>query len=195
MEYSFTAPQKRAKELWQEKTVHVLSGGFNIVGFENFAALGYLPKGIALSVNHAARTATPIKGAQVFEAVAADGTAVKVKKTTPGLLFIAGDPIGTAAASTTVASVDKSNAAYDVINLTAAVGALSVGTNLFTVLAGGGAGKTLKTTGLCYADVKYKAGKQNCDVVIQAYEVMNAYLPYPLTDTQKTELTGRFYVV
>jgi len=193
-EYKFTAPAKKTNELWQEKTVHVLSGGFNIKNFDAFAVLGYLPKGIPLSLNFDTREATPIKGAIVYEAAGSGATAIKVKKQTPGLLFVAGDIIGNATQTTTVASVDKSNVAYDVINLNAAIGALSVDSAL---LSGSevGVGKILKATGLSYADVTYKTGKTGVDCIIQAYEVKNKFLPYPLTTTQISEITSRFFVI
>lgn len=191
MEYNVTQPGKVRKEIWNEKTVHVLSGGFNIVGFLSFAALGFLPKGIPLFLDHTLRTATPIKGAVLTLALGATDETAQVKK---GHVFAVGDFIGNATKAVTIEGINTSNAAYDVITLSEAIGAVSVGGTLFSATEEGAA-KVLKATALNYADVKWKVSKAACSAVIQAYEVRNSLLPYPLTATQISELTSRFYVV
>lgn len=195
MEYNVTLPAKRAKEIWREDTTTRLSGGFNIVGFLSFATLGYLPKGVPLAVDHATRSATPIKGAVLQAALLVGDTTARVLKTpfnTP--LFAVGDFIGTAANAVHITAIDTSNAAYDLFTLSAAIGAVSVGGTLFSATADGAA-KVLTATGLNYADVKWKPSTSACTVVIRADEVINKWLPYPLTTTQITQLTPRFYVV
>jgi len=191
MHYDVTPKDTPQKELWQEKTVHRLSGGFNIVGFASFASLGRLPKGIALNINFATRNATPIKGAVLQANLGASDTTAKILKNG---LFAVGDFIGNAANAVQITAINTSNAAYDELTLSAAIGAVTAGGVLHSATALGAA-KILPATGLNYADVKWQPGAFHCSCIIQAYEVTNAYLPYPLTTTQKTELTSRFFIV
>lgn len=195
MRYNVTQPGARDKEIWQEKTVHVLSGGFNIVGFAAFAVNGWLPKGFPVYVDHAQRTATPIKGAVLQANLLVTDTVARVLKTANKVpMFVAGDFIGTSAKAVSVVSVDTTNVAYDEITLSDTIAAISAGGYLFSATALG-ASKVLSVTGLTYAPIKWEPGLCAVSVVIQAYEVRNAYLPYPLTTTQITQLTSRFYVV
>lgn len=196
LKYNVITPAARENEIWDERTVHRLSGGFNIVGFDQFALSGWLPKGIPLSLDHVARTATPIKGGILQTAVAAVDTQMKLLKTANNQpLFAVGDYIGNATNAVLVTAVDKSNEAYDLITLSGAFGSIiAIGGTVLSASAAG-ASKILKAHALNYAPVKWESGKQACSAVIQAYEVRNGFLPYPLTTTQQSELTSRFYVV
>jgi len=196
LKYNVTQPAARENEPWDEKTVHRLKGGFNIVNFDQFALAGWLPKAIPLAIDYVARTATPIKGGVLHTAVAAGDTEMRLLKNISGNpLFAVGDFIGNATKAVLITQVDKSNGAYDRFVLSEAFGsAITVGG---TVLSGteAGANKIPKANAMNYAPVKWESGKQACTGVIQAYEVRNKFLPYPLTDTQKTELTSRFHVI
>ncbi len=191
MHYDVTGKGKPFQEIWQEKTVRVLSGGFNIVGFEKFAQIGYLPKGIPLNIDFANRNATPIKGAILNAAMLVDATTAEVKK---GHTFIVGDFFGNSAAATTITAIDTTNANYDVFTLAGAIGVVSNGGLLLSATEAG-AGKVLAANFLNYADVPYKAGVFSCTAVYAAIEVINAKLPYALSTTQKTELGSRFLVI
>lgn len=194
--YQVTQPQKPENELWDELTTHRLKGGFNIVGFNSFAHIGGLPKGIPLSLDHVARTATPIKGAILQAAVAATDTTMRLVKNASGApLFVVGDFIGNATNAVLVTAVDPSNAGYDLITLSGQFGSIVAIGSLVLSAKEAGAAKVLKAHALNYAFVKWEPGKSACAAIIRAYEVRNGFLPYPLSVTQQTELTSRFYVV
>ncbi len=98
-----------------------------------------------------------VKTAKVTENASNSATSIKVAK---GHHFIAGDKIsnGTANAQT-ISSIDKTNAAYDVITVGTTLGAaLSVGDVLFEANSGA---TTLAVTPICVAGSNYdvEAGK------------------------------------
>lgn len=190
MHYAVTPKDAPFLELWQEKTVHVLSGGFNIQNFASFAVLGKLPKGIPLAVDFKNHTATPVKGVVLNSALGASDTTAQVKKNG---LFAVGDFIGTGTKAVQITAINTDNAAYNVITLSEAIGAVANGGVLFSATEAG-AGKVLAINALNYADVKYTPGVFACSAIIQAYEVNNSRLPYPLTTTQISQLGDRFFV-
>nr|GFB65276.1 hypothetical protein [Tanacetum cinerariifolium] len=192
MEYNVTQPGKRAKELWNDKTTVVLSGGFNIVGFLAFAALGYLPKGVPLAVDHTNRTATPIKGAVLQAALGATDTTARVLKTPFGVpLFAAGDFIGNTTKAVSVVSIDTTNSAYDLITLSEAIGAVSNGGTLFSATALG-ASKVLSANGINYADVKWKPeilqDKDQFRVFIDENMRLSTYVPLWKSEIPDSEI-------
>lgn len=191
MHYQKLPTDQPIKEIWQEKTVGRLSGGFNIQNFASFATLGRLPKGIPLNVDFATRNATAIKGVVVHANIGGSDTTGQVKKSE---LFAVGDFIGNATKAVQITAINRSNAAYDVITFSEALGAVSAGSTLFSATEAG-AGKILTSNYMNYADVPYQPGRQWCTAVYAAIEVINAKLPYPLTTTQKSELGARFLVI
>lgn len=190
MKYEVTAPGQVTKEIWQEISVRRLSGGFNILVTAALASFGWLKKGTPIAIDFATRNATPIFTSKLTANAAADATAFQVAK---GSLFSQGDFIGTKTKSVTVTTVDKSNPSYDVINTDAAIGALASGAVLTRATATGSTNKLVTGDIVClnYADVKID-GQVACSGVIQAWEVKQSLLPYPLTDDIKTALTSRF---
>lgn len=85
----------------------------------------YLPEGAPLSAPDSNGICHVVKFAKVLEAVAADGTSVKVAK---GHNLKANDIVmaSLGAAAVTVSAIDTSNSGYDTLTITA-IGALAVG--------------------------------------------------------------------
>lgn len=194
MRYEITQPAAREEEIWQERTVRRLSGGFNIVLTPGLAAFGWLLKGAFLAINFAERKATLIKTVALVQAAGATDTAFRVAKG-KGDLFLPGEFIGTGTKAVTVSTVDKTNPDYDVINTDAAIGALANG-SVLTLATAAGASKlvTGDLIAMNYAPVKIE-GVPHCTAVVQAWEVKSSKLPYPVTDAIKTALTSRFIFV
>lgn len=198
MEYNIQKPGKRSKELWREDTAIRLSSGMNIsnADFLPFAALGYLPKGIPLNLNWGTKLAVPVLGAVLQANLLVGDTTARIVKSPFGMpLFVKNAFIGNSTKAVQISDIDTSNAAYDLLTFNEAIGtAISAGGTLFSATALG-ADKVLPVHALNYADVKWKATLAAVTPIVGAMEVQNKWLPYPLTTTQITQLTSRFYFV
>lgn len=176
MEYQERNANLIQEGVWDEKHCVRRVAGFNIDKTNLPADLKYLPKGAVLALNAAKDKVVVVKTATVYEAAASGATAIKVKK---NHVLVLNDTIG----GNKITAIDKSNADYDVLTVASTSKAITVD----TVLADANASKAI---GLNYATVKLDSCP-SCTPTIQAYEIEEDSLPYPVNTDIKTALTCR----
>ncbi|GAB3701417.1 hypothetical protein GCM10027592_29490 [Spirosoma flavus] len=191
MKYEITQPGAVLEELWQEKTVRVLSGGFNLNLTNYPAGQIHLKKGTPLFIDFANRTATPVKTALVNVSIA-DG--VLTFQTPKRSLLKVGDIIGNGTKAATITAIDTSNTAYDSVTVDATLGAQAAGAVLTSSTSAGNNKALLAPNALAYADVKLE-GQQAVSAVYEAHEVSLSKLPYQVTAAMQISLTSRFLFV
>lgn len=141
------------------------TGGFSLV-LTGLTLGSVLAPGAAIVVDEIARTAKVIKGASVQANVGSAVTAIPVQK---GHGFIAGQFIGktVGGVAVTVTSVDTTNALYDTLNLSAALGALTAGDALYQAAAAGATGATV------YAATPETFGLLKNDTLVEANAIVD----------------------
>ncbi len=175
MMYKETLPSNIQEGAWDEKTCVRRQSGFMVSQSSLPASLRWLPKGAPLALT-ASGTVSVCKTATVYEAAAKAATELKVSK---GHLFQVGDSI----AGSAITAIDSSNASYDKLTLAALAEKAEQGAVLDD-------GTSAKVIGLNYATVELD-GQQACTPTVQAYEIDEDTLPYPLNDAIKAALTSR----
>ena len=121
-------PAAVVEEICDVQTLHHKRGPYKLdtTGLEIGSKL---PRFTPVQADLANRTVKVVKNVKVVEAAASNATTLKIAK---GSLAAVGMAISTGAKSAVVSSIDKTNAAYDVLNLTAALGAaVAVGDVLY----------------------------------------------------------------
>lgn len=176
MEYKETNPTLIREGVWNEKTCVRRTAGFDIDKTNLPADMKYLPKGAVLALDANGLKAVLVKTAKVYETAVSAATSIKIVK---GSALIVNDAIG----DNKITDIDKSNADYDVLT----VAELSENIAIGTVLADENASKAI---GLNYATVKLDS-HPSCTPTIQAYEIEEDTLPYPVNEIIKTALTCR----
>lgn len=187
MKYDISNAGAVTKELWQEKTVRRLSGGFSVDMSKYDASVAYAKKGAPFHVDFITRVATPIKTVAIAVAAVDADTVYKVAK---GSTLKAGDTIGQGEDSATITAIDTTNPAYDAVTLDGTIGAAGIGEVLGTFVGG----DALMPNILNYADVRLD-GQPAITGVYEAHEVKLSNLPYPLTAAMQTALTSRFLFI
>lgn len=175
MKYEEKFPSNIQEGAWDEKTCVRRQGGYVVDEASLPSALKWLPKGTPLALAADGKVKV-CKTAKVYETAAKGATSVKVAK---GHLFAVGDSIGGSA----ISAVDTSNTDYDKLT----VAALGDNAAKDSVLDNG---LSASVIGLNYATVELD-GQQSVTPTIQAYEIEEDSLPYPLNDAIKTALTSR----
>ena len=175
MEYKVTNSNVIQEGVWDEKSCVRLQGGYDIDKANLPADLMYLPKGAVMAFNAENGKVKVVKTAKVYEK-ATTGTSLKVGKDN---IVVAGDKLG----NLTVSAVDRTNAAYDALT----VSTISETLNIGDVIADENAAKSI---GLNYATVKIDSNP-TCTPTVQAYEIEEGSLPYPVNAAIKDALTVR----
>lgn len=145
------------------------------------AGIKRLPKGTPLRLTDA-RKAIAIKTATVVTAAAKDATTLEIAK---GSLFVVGDNI----AGSTITAIDTTGEDKDVLT----IGALSKAVAKDAIVDDGNIASII---GLQYATVKFTDPNDRFPSVtwtIQAYEIREETLPFPLSADAKTALTSRHH--
>lgn len=191
LKYEVQDAGPRREELWNQKTVRVFAGGFDINPEHFPRSVTYALKGLPMNVNHTSRQARPVKTAVVAAALGAEGVEITVKK---NHLFIVGDIIGDGAKAAAITAIDTSGATTDVITIGAAIGAKAIGAVLAISEEAGNNKPIRKANALNYADVKLD-GQPSVSAIYAADEVRRGRLPYALTDAIESDLTARFLFI
>ena len=140
-----------------------------------------IPKGTPLRLT-SARKAIVIKTATVVTAAAKDATSLEIAK---GSLFQVGDTI----AGSTISAIDTSNETKDVLTVTALAKAVAKNAIVDD-------GNIADIIGLLYATTKLTDPTDrypSATWTIQAYEIREETLPFPLSADAKTALTSRHH--
>ncbi len=132
-----------------KQVISTLPGGFLLI-ITGLQSLSILPAGSAFVADE---TATLLKSTLVFADATNSATTIQVTK---GTQFAVGDNIGKAdgAKSIDITAIDRTNAAYDAITVSATLGyALTHGDTLVQASNANASAVILKPNGLLYNDV------------------------------------------
>ena len=173
MNYQDITAQTIKEGAWNEKTCVRREGGYDVDKATLPADMAYLPKGAVMAINPTTGVAALVHTAKVH-AAATSATAIQVEK---GHSLKVGDAV----LETTITAINTSNTAYDVLTLAAAKSA-TLGQVIATA--------TANVAGLNYATVKVDAFP-TCTITVQAYEIDEASLPFPVNADIKQALTPR----
>ena len=139
------------------------------------------------------RILVPVRNVRVIEEYATEETALSIKIAKDSLAY-QGMFIGSGKKGAEVASIDKSNKAYDVLTIKAAFGEnIAKDAVLFEATAVGGAVKKNTANFVLYDAKKVESdGAVLCTLLMQAYEVKESKLILPIHELDKVGLTSRF---
>lgn len=178
MFYKNTTNDKIDEALWWEETCWRRQGGYDLDTTNLPAGLRWLPKGAVLGFNATNGKAMLIKTAKVFANAAKDATTLKI---VDNGLFAVGDKI----AGSTISAV---SVADGVATLT--VSALAAKVDKDTIVADDNASGLI--LGLNYATVDLRDNDfPSVTPTLQAYEIEEDTLPFPINDTIKQGLGDR----
>lgn len=131
IKYNLNPIEGTMPEMLRYETVYRLSGGFNL-DITNLSGVGQIPPATPLFVDFKTRTAKAVINVKAVEALASNGTSLKVAKNSFAYVNMV---IGNGSKITTVSAIDKSNAAYDVLTISALGDAIAKNEVLFEVEA------------------------------------------------------------
>ena len=175
MEYREINPTSIQEGIWNEKTCIRRTAGFDIDKSNLPADMKYLPKGAVLALDSNGLKVVLVKTAKATAEANSGATSLKVAK---GHALVVGDVIAGSAISKIVENVE-----FDTLT----VAALGAKVEAGAVVADANGAKAI---GLNYATVKLDACP-SCTPTIQAYEIEEDSLPYPVNEEIKTALTSR----
>lgn len=163
--------------VWDEGSCVRRIGGFDIDTTNLPDTMEYLPKGAVMTVDGTSGKASLVKTATVHANAAKSATSIQIEK---GSLFAVGDEIDGLEISAITTGTD-----YDTLTVEAIT--KDAGYAVGDVLDDGNGAAV---AGLNYADVKLE-GAPTCSITLQAYEIEEETLPYPINNTIKGALTDR----
>lgn len=175
MHYSRTNAEVIAEGRWDEKSCVRRAGCYDIDKTKLPTGMKYLPKGTVLSFDSSTGKVAPCKTVVVHANAAKDATSLQVEK---GHILLGTETIF----GSTISAIDTSNTGYDVLTVTALAKAVTKGDVLSEAAT--------NVIGLNYATVKID-DFPTCTPTLQAYEIEEDSLPYPVNDDIKAALTAR----
>ena len=176
MEYKVVNGHSIQEGVWNEKTCVRRTAGFDLDKTNLPEGMEYLPKGAILALDSTGLKAVLVKTAKAAAKANSGATSLSVEK---GHALKVGDVI----AGSAISKINTSNAEYDVLT----VAALGAEVALGAVVADANAEKVI---GLNYATVKIDSNP-SVTPTIQAYEIEEDTLPYPVNEAIKEALTCR----
>jgi hypothetical protein len=185
-------PMEAERELCNQKTIYRLIGGFNLDD-DKLPQGSRIPHLTPISVDFTTRKVKVVKNVKIAENAASDTTSLKIEK---GSFAYVGMFVGTGAKGASVSTIDKTNPAYDVVTVAAALeAAVAKGDVLFEASAVAGTVVKNAANYLNYAHaVKVEPGA-TITAVGQAYEIKESRLYVPISSKDKETLTSRFMFV
>lgn len=187
MYFEEKTPTAIKEGVWNEKTCIRRTAGWNIYT-GNLGSMEWLPKGslmAVMAVNNLLQ-AVLVKSGIVHESLIS-GTSLKVKK---GHNFIAGDKIAGLNTITAITPGSDSDP-YDTFTITSA--SFTAGDVILSLPVNSDNPEVFDNVlkiGLNYAPVRIK-GAPTCVITLQAYEIKEATLPWPINAAIKKALTSR----
>lgn len=175
MEYKVINPTTIQEGVWNEKTCVRRQAGFDIDKTNLPADMKYLPKGAVMALGSNGLKVVLVKTAKVNANAEQNATTLKVEK---GHALVVGDII----AGSTISKI-TAGAEFDTLTISALGAAVKTG----DVVADANATKAI---GLNYATVKLD-DMPSCTITVQAYEIEEDTLPYPVNNDIKEALTSR----
>lgn len=182
-------PHAVVEELCDVQTLHHKRGAYRL-DTTGLVIGSKLPRFTPVCADLATRKCVVVKNVKVLEEVAADATEMKIAKSS---LIEVGQILGTGSKGAKVASIDKTNSAYDVVTLEAAFGVkIAAGKVLFEASADGGTTPKNTANFVIYEETKVEDGIVNVALIMRAYEIQEEKLTLPISDKDKAGLTARF---
>lgn len=182
-------PSLEMEELCDVQTLHHKRGPYKL-DTSGLEVGSVLPRFTPVCVDLAKRTCVVVKNAKVLEDATSDATTVKIAKNS---LVTVGMTLGTGKKGAVVSAIDKTNADYDVLTLTAAFGEkVSANQVLFEASAAGGATPKNTANFVIYETTKVESGIVLVALIMQAFEIQEEKLTLPFSNKDKEALTSRF---
>lgn len=159
---------------WDEKSCVRRVGGYDIDKTNLPAGTQYLPKGAVLSFQPSTGSVKVLKTAKVHSNANKSATSVQVEK---GHILVVGDVLN----GSTISAIEV-GAEFDTLTISELGAAVKVGDVI--------AENASNVCGLNYATVKLD-DMPSCTPTLQAYEIEEESLPYPVNAAIKEALTVR----
>ena len=182
--YNITPPDE------QEERYDVSSGrrriGAFVLNVNGLALDSYGPSFTPICADLVKKTAAIVVNCKVVEDAVATATNIKIAK---GSYVVSGTILGNGSAGATVDSIDKTNADYDVVTLTAAFGAaLSNGDVLFTAKTTAGKAQSIVANSALFENHKVTSGINNVALLMKAFDIEPDKLVTPFSANDKANL-------
>ena len=172
------------------ETCYRLSGGFNLDD-DKLVQGTYLPSLAPIAVDFTTRKVKAVKNVVVVDVFATGGTFLKIKK---GSLICVDMHIGNGYKGATISAINKSNAEYDMLTITALDANVAIGAVLFEASAAGGTAPKHKANFLNYAATKVEPGA-SVTAIGQIFEIQKSKLQTPISTKDEESLGARFMFV
>ena len=160
---------------WNERTCERRQGGYSLNTDSLIEGTTVLPKGAVIALDSEG-TAILVKTAKTTAAATKSATSINLEK---GHGFVVGDKVNGA----TISAIDTTAADYDTLTISALGAAVANGA---VVASDFGTG----IVGLNYASVVIDENP-SVTVTLQAYDIDESTMPYPVNDAIKEALTSR----
>lgn len=185
-------PDYKPEEFYRVETGVRKSGPWKL-DITNLVVGSYLPVFTPVEADLKKRTLVPVRNVKVVEAYTTGADALSIKVAKDSLAY-QGMFIGSGKKGAEVASIDKSNKAYDVLTIKAAFGEnIAKDAVLFEATAVGGTVKKNTANFVLYDTKKVESnGAVLPTLLMQAYEVKENKLVLPIHELDKVGLTSRF---
>lgn len=182
-------PSAVQEEICDVRTLHHKAGPYKLVD-DSLSKGMVLPRFTPVAVNLTNRTCVVVKNVKVVEDANDAATKIKVAKNS---LIKEGMTLGTGKKGAVVSAINKTNATYDEITISAAFGeAVKAGQVLFEASAAGGTKPKNVANFVIYEQTKIDDGINLVALIMQAYEIHEEKLVLPFSDADKEGLTSRF---
>ena len=182
-------PHAVVEEICDVQTLHHKRGAYRL-DTTGLVVGSKLPRFTPVCADLKTRKCVVSKNVKVLEEVAADATTMKIAKNS---LVAIGQVLGTGTKGAKVQSIDKTDAAFDVVTLEAAFGEkVAAGKVLFEASADGGTKPKNQANFVIYEETKVEDGIVNVALIMRAYEIQEEKLVLPISTKDKEGLTARF---
>lgn len=183
--FKYNLPPKEEQEERYDVSTGLRRRGNYVLDVAGLAVGSYVPSFTPIAADLKAKTAKIVVNVLVKENVGATDTKVKIAK---GSYVVMGTVLGNGTKGATVNAIDKSNAEYDELTLSAAMGALKSGDVLFEAKAADGTTPKNVANSALYETHKVADGI-NCVALLQrAFEIEPGKLVTPFSAKDKANL-------
>lgn len=183
--FQYNMKPVEAKEERYDVSTGLRRRGSYILDVSTLPIGSYIPSFTPISADLKAKTAKIVVNVRVVEKVEATATEVKIAK---GSYLQQGMFLGTGAKGASVTSIDKSDASFDKVVLSVALGALAEGAVLFEAKDIAGKEHKAVANSALYETHKVSQGINNVALLQRAFEIEPEKLVTPFSDKDKANL-------
>lgn len=183
--FKYNLPPKEEQEERYDVSTGLRRRGNYVLDVAGLTVGSYVPSFTPIAADLKAKTAKIVVNVLVVEGVNDNATEIKIAK---GSYIQVGTILGNGAKGAKVKSIDKTNAEYDELTLSAAMGALKTGDVLFEAKAADGTTPKNVANSALYETHKVADGI-NCVALLQrAFEIEPEKLVTPFSQKDKDNL-------